>query len=49
MACWLLRVPCLPCLSCKAVGRSGGEGTVEFVSVMLIYSEVGECKYTSPF
>lgn len=49
MACWLFRLPRLPCLSYKAMERSGGEDIVEFVSMMLIYSEVHEYKYTSPF
>lgn len=30
MACWLFRLPRLPCLSYKAMERSGGKDIVEF-------------------
>lgn len=49
MACWLFILACLPCLSYKAMKTKGGEVIVEFISMMLIYSEMHEYKYTSPF
>jgi len=49
MACCLSILACLPCLSYKAMETRGGEAIVEFITMMLIYSERHEYKYTSPF
>lgn len=49
MACWLFILACLPYLSYKAMETRGGEDMVEFISMMLIYSEIHEYKYISNF